>query len=374
MSVPNSVFEAITHDGWRMVMEEEMLAPEHNDTWVLMELPENKKAIGCKWVFTIKANPDGTVARLKARLVAKASSCCPLHQLDVKNVFLHGDLLEEVYMEQPPRFVAHWESGKVSRSKKEIFLSQRKYVLDMLTEMGLSEAKPCDTPMVLNVRLKAEDGEMFGDLERYRRIDISLGYDPPYFEASTRSPWAWILYSDHGHNKVEGFSDADWAGSSVDRRSDHNALFEPLSGLPLARAHDHAIRLEPGHIISAQGIAVDPSKVDCILNWPISKDVNAFRGFLGLIGYYRKFVNVYGKIALPLTNLLHKDAFHWTESSQKVFEELKRVMTTIPVLAMPNFSKTFIVETDMSGQGIGAMLMQDGKPLAFLSQGLSTRS
>ncbi|XP_031281911.1 uncharacterized protein LOC116140416 [Pistacia vera] len=80
-----------------------------------------------------------------------------------------------------------------------------------------------------------------------------------------------------------------------------------------------------------------------------------------------KFVNGYGKIALPLTNLLRKDAFHWIESSQKAFEELKQVITTVPVLSMPNFSKTFIIETDASRQGIDAVLMQEGRLLAFLS-------
>ena len=132
-------------------MKEEMDALDANGTWELVPLPPSKKAIGCKWVFTIKVNPDGSVARLKARLVAKgyaqtyginysdtfspiaklasiqlfislaAIHNWPLYQLDIKNVFLHGDIQEEVYMEQPPGFVAQEEFGNVCRLRRSLY-------------------------------------------------------------------------------------------------------------------------------------------------------------------------------------------------------------------------------------------------------------
>ena len=285
ITVPKTVTEALSHPGWRAAMEEEMMALEANETFDIVSLPRGKNPIGCKWVFTVKVNPDGTVARLKARLVAKgyaqtygvdysetfspvakhasvrlfislaASFGWSLCQLDVKNAFLHGDLLEEVYMEQPPGFVAQGEYGKVcrlkkslyglkqsprawfgrfsevvsefgmkksdhdhsvfykqsdsgcillaiyvddivitgsdklgilqlktflqtkfqtkdlgalryflgieiARGKKGIFLSQRKYVLDLLSETGMIGCKPCDTPMIPNSKLQLEDGEL----------------------------------------------------------------------------------------------------------------------------------------------------------------------------------------------------------------------
>ena len=97
------------------------------------------------------------------------------------------------------------------------------------------------------------------------------------------------------------------------------------------------------------------------------------RGFLGLSGYYRKFIKGYAHLAKPLTNLLRKGASEWSAEAQTAFDQLKTALTNAPILGIPDFSKTFIVGTDASTYGIGAVLMQDGHPLAFISKTLSPK-
>jgi hypothetical protein len=276
ISIPSSYKQALSSSGWKHAMDKEISALHKNQTWEPIALPFGKQTVGCRWVYTIKYLPDGSVERLKARLVAKGymqtygsilfesysvaiSLSWPLYQLDIKNAFLHGDLKEEVYMDQPPGYVVassehlvcrlqkalyglkqsprawfdrfsavvlgygfqrstsdhsifvrhssnstivlivyvnniiisgsdstsiadlktylskhfhtkdlgtlHYFLGiEVARSSQGIFLSQRKYILDLLSETGLLGARPADTPMDSTVKLNGEHSELFSDV------------------------------------------------------------------------------------------------------------------------------------------------------------------------------------------------------------------
>ncbi|BBH05042.1 HXXXD-type acyl-transferase family protein [Prunus dulcis] len=336
--------EALKDPKWTQAMNDEMEALQKNSTWKMTILPKGKRTVGCRWIYTVKFKADGTIERYKARLVAKANLNWPLHQFDVKNAFLHGDLEEEVYMDSPPGckmgpntsnmvcklrkslyglkqsprawfgkfsksmkdfgykqsnsdhtlFLKH-KKGKVTalivyvddmvvtgndpvekaalqhhlasefemkdlgalkyflgievaRSEQGIFLSQRKYILDILTDTGMLASKPADTPMELNHQLGEYPDQVPTNKERYQRLVgklIYLGHTRPdiayavsvvsqfmhapseaHMDAVNRilrylksSPGRGLMFGRHGHLDVEGHTDADWAGSITDRRS-----------------------------------------------------------------------------------------------------------------------------------------------------------
>jgi hypothetical protein len=122
-----------------------------------------------------------------------------------------------------------------------------------------------------------------------------------------------------------------------------------------------------GHIISAQGVAMDTNKVAAVRTWPLLHTVHAVCGFLGLTIYHHKFICLYGEIAALLTRLLTHDAFSWTPEVTTTFEALKIALMTVLVLHVPNFSKPFDVDCDASGTGFGVVLHHGVGPITFFS-------
>ena len=151
ISVPKKIQEALRVPEWKQAVFDEIQALKKNGTWELSDLPKGKKPVGCKWVFIVKTKVDGSIERYKARIVAKGFTQSfgidyqetfapvaklntvrillslavnldwPLHQLDVKNAFLNGDLTEEVYMEIPPGMETPATAQKVCRLRKSLY-------------------------------------------------------------------------------------------------------------------------------------------------------------------------------------------------------------------------------------------------------------
>ncbi|KAL6318435.1 hypothetical protein AAG906_041201 [Vitis piasezkii] len=326
--VPDTVSEAMNNPKWIQAIEEEMKALQKNDTWALVPLPEGKKTVGCRWVFSVKHKADGSVERYKARLVAKgytqtygvdyqetfspvaklntmrvlislaANLDWPLHQFDIKNAFLHGDLEEEsprawfgrfslamrkhgfnkvmtliIYVddmiiigndeEEISKLQEHLATEfemknlgglkyflgiEVARSKRGIFLSQRKYVLDLLSETGMLDCRPADTPVVQNHGLREFPNQTPTNKERYQRLVgklIYLSHTRPdiayavslvsqfmhcpsedHMSAVVRILWylksslgRGPMFTKNQHLHIDGYTNADWAGNITDRKS-----------------------------------------------------------------------------------------------------------------------------------------------------------
>jgi hypothetical protein len=126
-----------------------------------------------------------------------------------------------------------------------------------------------------------------------------------------------------------------------------------------------------GHVIFSEGISVDLGKVREVLDWKLPRTVHQVRSFLGLAGYYHRFILIFSKIAKPITDLLKKEEkFVWNAERDEVFQTLKKLLTTSPVLAQLDIAKSFDVYCDASGTGLGCVLMQEGRVIAYSSRQL----
>ena len=126
-----------------------------------------------------------------------------------------------------------------------------------------------------------------------------------------------------------------------------------------------------GHIVSKEGIRVDPNKIEVVVEWKPPRNVTEVRSFLGLTGYYRRFVKGFSMIAAPMTRLLQKNVkFEWGEECQRIFAKLKAFLIEAPVLTQPTCGKEYVIFSDASLNGLGCVLMQEGKVVAYASRQL----
>ncbi|KAL0544915.1 hypothetical protein IC582_020045 [Cucumis melo] len=128
-----------------------------------------------------------------------------------------------------------------------------------------------------------------------------------------------------------------------------------------------------GHVVSKAGVSVDPAKIEAVTSWTRPSTVSEVRSFLGLAGYYRGFVENFSRIATPLTQLTRKRApFVWSKACEDIFQILKQKLVTAPVLTVPDGSGSFVIYSDASKKGLGCVLMQQGKVVAYASRQLKS--
>ena len=126
-----------------------------------------------------------------------------------------------------------------------------------------------------------------------------------------------------------------------------------------------------GHMVSASGVSVDPEKVEAVMSWERPKSVFEIRSFLGLAGYYRRFIEDFSRLAAPMTRLTRKEVkFDWDDRCEEAFQELKRRLTSAPILIVPDRGQGYTVYCDASRAGLGCVLMQSGRVVAYGSRQL----
>ncbi|KAG8488797.1 hypothetical protein CXB51_016823 [Gossypium anomalum] len=275
---PSTIEEAFSTSEWQAIAQAEYDALIHNSTWDLIPLPPNRKVIGCKWLFKIKKNPDGTIAQQKAHLVAKGYSQVPgcdfketfspvikpttiweilsiavskgwqLRQVDVNNAFLNGDLGSEVFMHRPPGYVQNDSTGK----------PLKKYIRDTLDKSSMSHAKSVHTPMISSSTMSKDDGDRLCDPTEYRSLAGALQYvvltRPDIAYAMPTGGWILMIGGLHratayilGIHLYLGVPRNKWF-HGLRLRLNIAVLLQPLVILPVTVTTNHVLHSKFKHV------------------------------------------------------------------------------------------------------------------------------
>ncbi|XP_027348787.1 uncharacterized protein LOC113860563, partial [Abrus precatorius] len=332
--------------------------------------------LGRPWQFDKRANHDGFTNKISFMHQDKKIVLKPLSpQEEFGDVFptsvpsglppLRGiehqiDLIPGASLPNRPAYRSNpQETKEIQRQVDELI--GKGWVRDSMS--------PCAVPVIL-VPKKDGTWRMCSDCRALNNITIKYRHPIPRLDD--------LLDELHGKFVVVYFDDILIYSTSLELHVDHlksvlcvlreEQLYANLEKCIFCT--NHVVFL--GFVVSSKGVQVDEEKVRAIQEWPTPKSVTEVRSFHGLASFYRRFVKDFSTLAAPLNEVLKKNVgFKWGEKQEEAFKALKQKITNAPILALPNFQKCFEIECDASNVGIGAVLLQEGHPIAYFSEKLS---
>ncbi|KAA0040677.1 pol protein [Cucumis melo var. makuwa] len=308
---PANYAEVKKDQRWVAAMEEELSMVEKNKTWILVDRPQDRKVIGVKWVFRTKLNADGSINKHKAKLVVKGYA--QIFGVDYSDTFAH---------------VARMDSFD-------------RVQLQELLDKGF--IRPSVSPWVFS-KIDLRSG--------YHQLRIKDGDVPKTAFHSRYGHYEFIVMSFGLTNAPAVFMDL------------MNKVFRQFLVTFVIVFIDDILIYSKTEAEHEEHL----SKIEAVTSWPRPSTVSEVRSFLGLAGYYRWFVENFSHIVTPLTQLTRKGApFVWSKACEDSFQNLKQKLVTAPVLTVPDGSGSFVIYSYAFKKGLGCVLMQQGKVVAYAS-------
>ncbi|KAL0430371.1 UNVERIFIED_CONTAM: Retrovirus-related Pol polyprotein from transposon RE2 [Sesamum radiatum] len=259
---PRNYNQASQQEKWQRAMQNEIAALERNQTWDIVPLPKDKKTIGCRWIYKLKTKADGSIESHKARLVAKGYNQVPgidyvdsfspvaksvtvriflavaaalqwhVHQLDINNAFLHGHLDKEIYIQPPEGYPVPPDLGsakyflglELARSAQGLILTQTKYIKDLVSDTGLSNARATTTPLPTGIKFSADAGNPIAEpeqLSQFLQTPCQQHWDAAMHLVKylKGTPYKGLFFPTDNTLSLKAYCDADWAACVDSRRS-----------------------------------------------------------------------------------------------------------------------------------------------------------